>query len=123
MDKALTVTVPLAIKGEAPGVKQQGGIVDFVNREIEIECLPGDIPENITVDISELMLNQGIRIRDLHMEGAKWTPVTDGDVMIVHVVPLKVEEEPAAEPAAGAVAAPAEPEVIKKGKTDKEEEK
>ena len=47
MDKALTVTVPLLMKGEAPGVKQQGGIVDFVNREIEIECLPGDIPENI----------------------------------------------------------------------------
>ena len=53
------------IKGEAKGVKQQGGIVDFVNREIEIECLPGDIPENIDVDITELMLNQGVRVRDL----------------------------------------------------------
>src|SRR4051812_38289965 len=78
MDKALTVTVPLVMKGEAPGVKQQGGIVDFVNREIEIECLPGDIPESIVVDISELMLNQGVRVRDLHTEGAKWKPVTDG---------------------------------------------
>ncbi len=123
MDKALTVTVPLLMKGEAPGVKQQGGIVDFVNREIEIECLPGDIPENIVVDISELMLNQGVRVRDLHTEGAKWKPVTDGDLMIVHVVALKVEEVAATEPAAGAIAAPAEPEVIKKGKTDKDEEK
>ena len=123
MDKALTVTVPLLMKGEAPGVKQQGGIVDFVNREIEIECLPGDIPENIVVDISELMLNQGIRVRDLHTEGAKWKPVTDGDLMIVHVVALKVEEPAATEPVVGAVAAPAEPEVIKKGKTDKDEEK
>jgi large subunit ribosomal protein L25 len=122
MDKALTVTVPLVMKGEAPGVKQQGGIVDFVNREIEIECLPGDIPENIVVDISELMLNQGVRVRDL-TEGAKWKPVTDGDLMIVHVVALKVEEPAATEPAAGAIAAPAEPEVIKKGKTDKDEEK
>ena len=71
MDKALTVTVPLVIKGEAPGVKQQGGIVDFVTREIEIECLPGDIPESIVADVSELMLHQGIRVRDLHVEGAK----------------------------------------------------
>jgi large subunit ribosomal protein L25 len=123
MDKTLTVTVPIVLKGEAKGVKQQGGIVDFVNREIEIEVLPGDIPENITVDITELMLNQGIRVRDLHTEGAKWKPVSDGDTMIVHVVTLKVEEEaPAADAAAAAPAAAAEPEVIKKGKADKEKE-
>ena len=121
MDKLLTVTVPLVLKGEAPGVKQQGGIVDFVNREIEIECLPSDIPESIVVDISELMLNQGVRVRDLHGEGAKWTPVTEGDMMIVHVVPLKAEEVAAVEPTAAV--APAEPEVIKKGKPEKEDEK
>src|ERR687897_2603582 len=57
MDKLLTVTVPIVLKGEARGVKQQGGIVDFVFREIEIECLPGEIPESVTVDITELMLN------------------------------------------------------------------
>ena len=51
MDKAITVTVPIVLRGEAKGVKQQGGIVDFVHREIEVECLPGDIPENITLDI------------------------------------------------------------------------
>jgi large subunit ribosomal protein L25 len=122
MDKMLTVTVPIVLKGDAKGVKQQGGIVDFVNREIEIETLPGDIPENITVDISELMLNQGIRVREIHTEGAKWKPMTDGDTMIVHVVALKAEE-PAPEAAAAAVPVTAEPEVIKKGKTDKEEEK
>jgi large subunit ribosomal protein L25 len=121
MDKMLTVTVPLVIKGEAPGVKQQGGIVDFVNREIEIECLPADIPENIVVDISDLMLNQGIRVRDLHVEGAKWKPVTDPDMMVVHVVPLKAEEVAAVEPTAAV--APAEPEVIKKGKPEKDDEK
>ncbi|MFL6279166.1 MAG: 50S ribosomal protein L25 [Vicinamibacterales bacterium] len=124
MDKTITVTVPIVLKGEAKGVKQQGGIVDFVNREVEIEVLPADIPENITVEIGELMLNQGIRVRDLHTEGAKWKPLSDGDMMIVHVVALKVEEEaPAADAAAAAPGAAVEPEVIKKGKTDKEEEK
>jgi large subunit ribosomal protein L25 len=122
MDKAITVTVPIVLKGDAPGVKQQGGIVDFVNREIEIEVLPGDIPENISVDIGELMLHQGIRVRDLKLEGAKWQPMSDADTMIVHVVAPRAEEpEPAAEVAA-APAAPAEPEVIKKGKIEKPEE-
>jgi len=124
MDKTITVTVPVVLKGEAKGVKQQGGIVDFVNREIDIEVLPADIPENITVDVSELMLHEGIRVRDLKIEGAKWTPISEADMMIVHVVPLRAEEPTpaAAEAAAGAVAAPAEPEVIKKGKVEKEGE-
>jgi large subunit ribosomal protein L25 len=117
------VTVPIVLRGEAKGVKQQGGIVDFVNRDIEIECLPGEIPENITVDVSELLLNQGIRVRDLHTEEARWKPVSDPDTMIVHVVALKAEEPEPTEAAAAAPAAPAEPEVIKKGKTEKEEEK
>jgi large subunit ribosomal protein L25 len=124
MDKALTVTVPVILKGEAKGVKQQGGIVDFVHREIEIECLPGDIPENITVDVSELLLHEGIRVRDLQTEGAKWKPTSDADMMIVHVVAPKAEEVPAAaEAAVAAPTAPAEPEVIKKGKPEKEDEK
>jgi large subunit ribosomal protein L25 len=123
MDKTITVTVPILLKGEAKGVKQQGGIVDFVNREIEIEVLPGDIPENITVDVTELLLNQGVRVRDLQTDQAKWKPVSDPDTMIVHVVTLKVEEEaPAAEAAVAAPTAPVEPEVIKKGKADKEKE-
>src|SRR5262249_60911706 len=124
MDKAIEVTVPIVIKGEPKGVKQQGGVVDFVNREIEIECLPGDIPENITVDISELMLHEGVRVRDLQIEGSKWKATSDADMMIVHVVTLRVEEEPAPAEAAAATAtaAPAEPEVIKKGKVEKPEE-
>jgi large subunit ribosomal protein L25 len=122
MDKAITVTVPIVLKGEAKGVKQQGGIVDFVNREIEIEVLPGDILENITVDVTELMLNQGVRVRDLQTEGVKWKAISEPDTMIVHVVTLKVEEEaPAADATAAAGTAPAEPEVIKKGKKEEEE--
>ena len=126
MDKAITVTVPVLLKGEPKGVKQQGGVVDFVNRELEVECLPGDIPEHITVDVSELMLHQGIRARDIVPDG-QWKPVSDPDLMIVHVVTVKAEEEPAPEAAAAATAAapavPAEPEVIKKGKKEEEEPK
>jgi large subunit ribosomal protein L25 len=122
MDKAITVTVPIQLKGEPKGVKLQGGIVDFVSREIEIECLPTDIPENIEVDISELTLNEAIRVRDL-TQNPKWTAITEPETMIVHVVTIKAEEVAAAPEAAAATAAtPAEPEVIKKGKTEKEEE-
>jgi large subunit ribosomal protein L25 len=118
MDKKLEVTVPIVIKGEPKGVKQQGGIVDFVNRQIEVECLPGDIPEHIDVDISELMLHQGIRVRDLPTSD-KWSPVSEPEMMIVHVVSVKAEEAPAAD-AAAAPTATAEPEVIKKGKKDED---
>src|SRR6188474_20745 len=83
MDKKLTVTIPIVLKGEPKGVKQQGGIVDFVNREIEVECLPADIPEHIDIDISELMLHQGIRVRELPQDD-KWAPVSDAEMMIVH---------------------------------------
>jgi large subunit ribosomal protein L25 len=114
MDKALTVTVSIQLKGEPKGVKVQGGVVDFPGREVDVECLPGDIPDHLTVDISELMIGQGVRLRDL-ATGAKWTPVSDPDTMIVHVVAAKVEETPAE-----GAAATAEPEVIKKGKADEE---
>jgi large subunit ribosomal protein L25 len=123
MDKAITVTVPIVLKGEPKGVKQQGGIIDFVNRELEVECLPGDIPEHIDVDVSELMMHQGIRVRDLQAD-AKWKPISDPDMMIVHVVTVRAEEPAPAEAAAAAAAAPApaaEPEVIKKGKKEEEE--
>ena len=53
------------VKGEPKGVKQQGGILEFIRREIEIECLPADIPENVEIDVSELMLHQGVRVRDI----------------------------------------------------------
>jgi large subunit ribosomal protein L25 len=119
MDKVITVTVPVLLKGESRGVKQQGGLLDFVHRDLEIECLPGDIPEHIEVDVSELMLGQSVRLRDV-MTDPRWKPVSEPDTMIVHVVPPKMEETAA--PAAEAPAAPAEPEVIKKGKAEKEEE-
>ncbi len=120
LDKRVQVTVPVVLKGEARGVKQQGGLLDFVHREIEVECLPTDIPEKIEVDVTELMLHQGVRLRDL-TETARWTPVSDPDTLLVHVIAPKAEAEPAPAEAAAATATPAEPEVIKKGKAEKEE--
>jgi large subunit ribosomal protein L25 len=123
LDQRVKVTVPVVLKGEARGVKQQGGLLDFVHREIEIECLPADIPARIEVDVSELMLHQGIRLREL-TENAMWTPLSDPDTLLVHVIAPKAEAEPVAPEAAAAAATatPAEPEVIKKGKAEKPEE-
>jgi large subunit ribosomal protein L25 len=124
MDKVLRVTVPVQLTGEAKGVKAEGGIVDFVHREIVVECLPADIPEHIVVDVTELGLHDGVRVRDLPT-GGKWKPVSEADMLIVHVVAPKVEAEPAPADAAATAAAPtapAEPEVIKKGKVEKPEE-
>ena len=121
MDKLLQVTIPIQVIGEPKGVKQQGGVLEHIRREIEIECLPGDIPEHITVDVSELMLHQGVRVRDI-ATNPKWKPVSDADLMLVHVIMPKAEEVATpTETAAAATATPAEPEVIKKGKKEDEE--
>jgi len=126
MDRVLRVTVPVTVKGEAPGVKQQSGILEFVHRIVEVECLQADIPEHIEVNVGDLMRHQGIRVRDVPVN-PKVKLVDDPDMMLVHVIMPKAEEAPA--PAEGAAAAatiataPAEPEVIKKGKKDEDEEK
>ena len=122
MDRAITVTVPIVIKGEATGVKLEGGMIDFITRELQVECLPTDIPERIDVDVSELMLHQSVRLRDLQ-GNPKWKLLNEPETMLVHVVLPKAEEAAAtAEAEAEAVVAPAEaePEVIKKGKTEKD---
>jgi large subunit ribosomal protein L25 len=122
MDKALTVSVPIVMKGEAAGVKQQGGILEQLLREVEIECLPGDIPASIEADVSELVFGKVLRVSDLpHSDKLK--VLSDPNSPVAHVTTVKEEvvatpEAVAAE--AGAVAA--EPEVIKKGKQDAEGE-
>jgi large subunit ribosomal protein L25 len=120
MDQVLRVTVPVHLTGEAKGIKVQGGVVDFVHREVEIECLPADIPEHIAVDVTELMIHEGVRVRDLAGD-ARWKAVSEPDMLLVHVVAPRAEAEPAAAEAAPAAAA--EPEVIKKGKADEAEGK
>jgi len=120
MDKLLRVSIPIVVHGEAAGVKQQGGVLEHIRREVEIEVLPADIPEHIDIDVSELMLHQGIRVRELPAS-PKWKAVSDPDMMLVHVIMPKAEEVAApADAAAAAVATPAEPEVIKKGKKEEE---
>jgi large subunit ribosomal protein L25 len=122
MDKLLQVTIPIIVHGEPKGVKQQGGLLEHIRREIEIECLPGDIPEHIDVDVTELMLHQGVRVRDI-ATNPKWKPISDPELMmLVHVILPKAEEVAApADAVAAATATPAEPEVIKKGKKEDEE--
>jgi large subunit ribosomal protein L25 len=122
LDKAITVTVPINLKGEPRGVKLQGGLLDFVTRDIQVLSLPTEIPEHIDIDVTELMLNQSIRVRDLPQD-SKWKPVTPPETMIVHVVMPKAEESAAAATTEAAAPGAAEPEVIKKGKEEKEDEK
>ena len=125
MDVAIRVTVPIHVVGEARGVKVDAGILELVIREIEVECLPGDIPERIDLDVADLGINQSLRVSDVPMP-AKVKVLQAADQVVVHVVAVKEEEAApaaAAAPAAeGEAAAPAaEPEVIKKGKKEEEE--
>jgi large subunit ribosomal protein L25 len=121
MDRRITVTVPVVIKGEPRGVKLEGGVLDFVHREIELESLPLEIPDAIEIDVSNLNLNDAVYVRDV-AQGAKWLPISDADMMLVHVITPRAVEvaTPEAAVTAAPAAAGAEPEVIKKGKTDKE---
>ncbi len=93
MDKVITVTVPIELSGEAEGVKVQGGLIDFVQREVAIACLPSEIPEHIGVDVSSLTIGQGIRLKDV-LGVASWQPVSDPETLIVHVIAPKLEAEP-----------------------------
>ena len=121
MAKAIKVSVPIALVGEAAGVKQQGGILDQVLREVEIECLPADIPSHIDVDVTELVFGTVIRVKDLP-HGGKVKFLTDEDQAVAHITTVKEEEVVTPEATAeAAAAAPAEPEVIKKGKQETEE--
>jgi large subunit ribosomal protein L25 len=122
MDKTLTVNVPIVLKGEAAGVKQQGGILEQILREVEIECLPGDIPAFIETDVTDLVFGKVLRVSDLP-HGHKLKFLTDPNQPVATVITVK--EEVVATPEAVAAetgATPAEPEVIKKGKQEVGEE-
>jgi large subunit ribosomal protein L25 len=119
MDTKIRIAVSIEIQGVARGVKTDGGILDFVTREVEVECLPGNIPEHLPIDVSELGIGDALRIADLPVpEGV--TILDETDRVLVHVVhPIREEEvAPAAE--AAVAGEPAEPEVLKKGKAVEE---
>jgi large subunit ribosomal protein L25 len=122
MDVRMRVMVPVHTFGEPAGVKQQGGVFEIVTREVEIECLPAEIPTEFKVDVSELMLGKQLRAGELQIDGAKMKLITDPERVLAHVVALRVEEEKPVEAVAAEAAAPAEPEVIKKGKKEVEGE-
>ena len=118
LTKRLAVKVPVLTQGDPKGVKLQGGLHEIITREVEIECLPDDIPEEFVVNVSELMLGQSVRASDIQL-GPNVKLLSPGESVISHVVAIKAEEvAPAADVAA--VPGAAEPEVIKKGKKDEE---
>ncbi|HEY1742910.1 MAG TPA: 50S ribosomal protein L25 [Granulicella sp.] len=111
MDKTMRVSVPVQLVGVPVGVKASGGILGQVLHEVEIECLPGDIPSHIDIDVTNLDINGTIHISDLpHTD--KLTFLDEEDALVAHVTLVKAEAEPEA------VAGPSEPEVAKKGKQD-----
>ncbi len=116
MDRRLELTVNIEPLGEPEGVKLQGGIMDFVTRSIEVECLPADIPESIKVDVSQLKINDYIRVHDLEVD-SRVKILSDPEVVVVTIIPPVKEETPAEEEAA---VESEEPEVIKKGKAAEE---
>jgi len=121
LTQRIRVKVRVQTTGEPKGVKIQGGLLEIVNREIDIECLPDEIPELYTVDVAELMIGQHMRAKDIPLAGSVKL-VSLPDQVIAHVVALKAEEEAAPAAEGAAAAAPAEPEVIKKGKKEEEGE-
>jgi large subunit ribosomal protein L25 len=122
MDQKLRVNVPIELVGEPAGVKQQGGILEQITREVEIECLPGDIPNEIELNVAELVFGMVLRVTNLP-KSDKIKFLTDRDQPVAHIISIKEEEAPSAEAIAGeAATAAAEPEVIKKGKQEAEGE-
>ena len=122
LTKRIRVAIPIGATGEAKGVKTQGGLLEVISRAAEIECLPDEIPESFTVDVTELMMGQSKRFSDLPMSGSMKL-LGSPDTVIAHIVAMRAEEvKPAAEAAptaeAAAPAAGGEPEVIKKGKKE-----
>ncbi|MCY3756693.1 MAG: 50S ribosomal protein L25 [Acidobacteria bacterium] len=120
MDNALQVSVPVLPVGLATGVKDQGGIFEFVLRHLEVECLPADIPEHITADISGLEIGSNLRVADLPVD-PKLKVLSDSDLVVAHVVAPKEEVAEAAEEAVPGLEGEEEPEVIGKGKGEAEE--
>ena len=121
LKKKIEASVPLHVKGEAPGVKMGGGVLEHVVREVRVRCLPTEIPSAIDVDVSALQINQAIKAKELKIpQGIEL--LIDLEAVIINVVSPTILEEPAADAVPGAAIAAGEPEVIKKGKTEEGEE-
>jgi len=123
MDKPIRVTVPIVHRGEPNGVKTEGGFTDFVTREVEVECLPRDIPENIVIDISDLHIQQSFKVENMTPPAGVKIITEPGTVLLMISLPHKEEEFPGEKPEEAVAAEEGqEPEVIKKERAPKEEE-
>ena len=120
LTKRIHVKVPVHTVGDPKGVKIQGGLHEVITREVEVECLPDDIPEQFNIDVADLMLGQSVRASDIPMTESMRL-LSPPDTVISHVVSVRETEAAAAEPEA--VAGAPEPEIIKKGKKEEAEEK
>src|SRR3989475_3112252 len=118
MDVRMKVKGPVHTFGEPSGVKVEGGVFEVVTREVEIECLPADIPTEFKVDVSGLALKAQLRAADLPIDKNKWKLLTEAERGLAHGVTLKVEEEKPGEGGAAGTATPGGPGVIKKGKKE-----
>jgi large subunit ribosomal protein L25 len=125
LTKRIRISVPVHVTGEPAGVKVDGGLLEIITRAIEVECLPDEIPESYTLDVTELMMGQSKRASDVALAGSIKL-MSSPDTVVAHIVALRAEEEatPAEEaavtPEAAAAGTPVEPEVIKKGKKDED---
>ncbi len=119
LSQHMTVKVPVHVTGEPKGVKIQGGLLEIITRDIEIDCLPDEIPEQFVVDVVELMIGQSVRASNVPLTGSMKL-VSSADQVIAHVVALRAEEVAPEAAAAEGAAVVAEPEVIKKGKKEEE---
>ncbi len=118
LDKKMTFAVPVQVVGTASGVIA-GGVLDIVLREVELECLPADVPDHIPVDVTELEIGDSVRAEALQIDPSKISVLSDPDLVILSVVPPHVEEEPEVIPEEEELE---EPELIKKGKAEEEED-
>lgn len=117
MDEVMEFDVPVQALGTPKGVKEHGGVVDVVLREVKVECLPSDVPDNITIDVSELEIGESLRVEDLQIDTSKITVLSDADLVVITLVAPRVE----AEAPVAVEEEVAEPELIKRGRVSEEE--
>ena len=121
MDQVITVSIPIELVGTPAGVKNQGGVLDFVTREVEIECLPGDIPQKVTLDVSALEIGDHLELKDIEFPG-RVELMEEPDRVVVSITAPQIEEEPEEEEEILIEAEAEEPEVIGKGKPEEDED-
>lgn len=121
MDKPIRVTVPIVHRGDPVGVKAEGGFIDFVTREVDVECLPRDIPENLEIDITGLHIHQTFKVENVTPPPGVKILSDPGTVLVLISVPHKEEEFPGEKPEEAVAEETKEPEVIKKERAEKEE--